>query len=156
MKKVICFFILVFFGFTIIVSAQENQNKHKPNKGFFDDNRKPFDDSGRIQPPPPPPPVLPGIPGLSKEQSESIHKLQIGFAKSIFPLENSIGEKEAKLKTISTTDNPDINGIYKIIDEIGGLKIQIAKLKASHDQDIRKLLNDEQRLAFDHRPCLLP
>ena len=45
--------------------------------------------------------------------------------------------------------------IEKQIDEIGFVKIQLAKMQAAHDLDIRKILDDEQRMIFDKRPPML-
>ena len=102
--------------------------------------------------PPPPPPVLPGIPNLSKEQNEGIRKLQISLGQNILPIENEIREKDARLNTLTTLKDPDMKSIYALMDEIGVLKIKIAKMQMAHDMDIRKILNDEQRLIFDKRP----
>jgi hypothetical protein len=42
-----------------------------------------------------------------------------------------------------------MTAINKTIDEISVLKTTIAKKREAHKQEVRKLLNDEQRLFFD-------
>jgi hypothetical protein len=145
---IILFALLTGISFTL--SAQlENNRPEKPVKEM----NKPLPPEGIQQPtPPPPPPVLPGIPNLSKEQNEGIRKLQISLGQNILPIENEIREKDARLNTLTTLKDPDMKSIYALMDEIGVLKIKIAKMQMAHDMDIRKILNDEQRLIFDKRP----
>lgn len=145
---IILFALLTGISFTL--SAQlDNNRPEKPVKEM----NKPLPPEGIQQPtPPPPPPVLPGIPNLSKEQNEGIRKLQISLGKNILPIENEIREKDARLNTLTTLKDPDMKSIYALMDEIGALKIKIAKMQMAHDMDIRKILNDEQRLIFDKRP----
>ena len=152
-NNIIGILLVIMFGLSLTINAQDDHNKHKPNQIAFDENKdsNPGANNEMLQPPPPPHFLLSNIPNLTNEQSESIKKLQVSFGKSVLPIENTITEKEAKLKTLSSVENPDINAIYKLIEEIGNLKIQVEKLRASNNQEIRKLLNDEQRLAFDHR-----
>ena len=146
-KQILAIIVLFVMGLQLSLNAQEN--KTKPEQPWLQ-NQPQGEFKNHL--PNPPPPVLPGIPNLNKEQSESIHKLQITLAIAKLPLENNIREKEAKLLTLSTLKNPDIKEIEKQIDEIGFVKIQLAKMQAAHDLDIRKILDDEQRLIFDKRP----
>jgi len=150
-KQILACIVIIVFSVQLTLNAQES--KTKPEQSWLQNQSlAEFKNHPAL---PPPPPVLPFIPNLSKEQSESIHKLQLNVALDKFPLENIVREKEAKLQTISTIKTPDIKEIEKQIEEIGAIKIQLAKLQASHDLDIRKLLNDEQRLIFDKRPPIL-
>ncbi|MEI6694812.1 MAG: hypothetical protein WCO13_01985 [Bacteroidota bacterium] len=153
-KKIAAVIAIIVMGFNLVLFAQETKNKpsHLGNQSIPNQMQREGDFKNLPPMPPPPPPVLPGIPNLTKEQSESIHKLQINVAQAKFPLENNVKEKEARLHTISTVKVPDMQAIEKQIDEIAAVKVQLAKLQAAHDQDIRKLLDDEQRLIFDKRP----
>lgn len=92
-----------------------------------------------------------GIAGLSEDQKAQIHKLRISHLKDIQGLQNQIRENRAHYKTLMTAENPDMNAINKNIDEFGSLRNQMMKKQAAHTQDIRKLLNDEQRLIFDQK-----
>ncbi len=138
--KISVILLLIIIGVVSKATAQpENDKNGQPTNEF----QKPM---------PPPPPVLPGIPNLTKEQSEAIKKLQLSISSDVLPIENDIKEKEAKLNSLTTVKNPEINAIYKVVDDIAVLKVKIAKLQIAHDLDIRKLLTDEQRLIFDRRP----
>jgi Spy/CpxP family protein refolding chaperone len=86
---------------------------------------------------------------LSVEQKASIKKLHLAFQKEAMPIKNQIAEKKAHLKTLTTADKADMTAINATIDEIGAMKIQLEKKRVAMDQEIRKLLADDQRLIFD-------
>lgn len=93
------------------------------------------------------------IPGLSEEQQEQIKTLRTEHMKAVQPLRNQLGEKKARLRTLTTADKVNMTDVNKIIDDIGKMQTQMMKLKEQHRQEIRKLLNDEQRVMFDvHQP----
>jgi Spy/CpxP family protein refolding chaperone len=86
---------------------------------------------------------------LSPEQKKSIMEIKTKMMKEALPIKNQIGEKEAHLKTISTGDNIDMNAVNNTIDEISVLKAKMMKMHMANRQEIRKVLNDEQKLIFD-------
>lgn len=92
-----------------------------------------------------------GIVGLSEDQKAQIHKLRISHLKDVQTLRNQVRENRAHYKTLMTSENPDMNAINKNIEEFGSLRNQLMKKEASHIQDVRKLLNDEQRIMFDQK-----
>ncbi|MEM6522183.1 MAG: periplasmic heavy metal sensor [Bacteroidota bacterium] len=89
------------------------------------------------------------IPNLTEEQKEKIKGLRTENQNQVLPLRNTLGEKEARLKTLSTAEKADMKSINAMIEEIGELKTEIAKLRASTHQKVRAELNDEQRLFLD-------
>ncbi|HOY31854.1 MAG TPA: Spy/CpxP family protein refolding chaperone [Bacteroidales bacterium] len=89
------------------------------------------------------------IQDLTPEQGKQIDALHQKFMKEELPLNNLMKEKKAHLITVSAGDNADIATINKTIDEIYGIKAELAKKKEALKQDVRKLLNDEQKLMFD-------
>lgn len=94
----------------------------------------------------------PPIPNLSEEQMNGIKASRLELMKKNQPIENEIGELQARLKTLQSAPKADMNAINKVIDQISDKKAQLAKNMAAHEQEVRKLLNDEQRLFFDqHR-----
>ncbi len=97
-------------------------------------------------------PFMPMIPGLTESQRNDIKDIHFKAQKEILPLNNEIGEKEAKLRTLTTVENPDITEINKYIEEIGDLRTKIKKIEMNAHLSVRKLLNDEQRLMFDTVP----
>ena len=88
---------------------------------------------------------------LSDEQKTQIDKLRLDIQKKILPLKNELDEKKAKMKTLNTAENVDMKAINALIDDIGKLKTQMTKEKASHRQEVRKILTEEQRIKFDLR-----
>jgi len=89
------------------------------------------------------------IPDLTDAQREQIKKLRTAMLKEIMPLQNKLGEKRARLRTLSTADKPDMTAINKLIDEMAGLRAEILKKRMKFVQDVRALLTDEQRVFFD-------
>jgi Spy/CpxP family protein refolding chaperone len=88
-------------------------------------------------------------PELSKEQQEAIKKLDLEYKKEMLRIKNHIAEKKAHIKSLSVAEEVDINTIHANIDEMYHLKSMLAKKQAERTQNIRKLMNDEQRLHFD-------
>lgn len=89
------------------------------------------------------------IPNLTDEQREAIKAIKTNSKKQTLPIHNQLGEKRAKMKTLTTADSPDMAQVDALIDEMSGLQAELMKIKARQKQEIRSLLNDEQRLAFD-------
>lgn len=89
------------------------------------------------------------IPDLSDEQKNAIQALHIEFLKETLPLKNQIRERQARLKTLETSANVDVKLINNEINEIGSLRTEIRKKKSLKHQEIRKLLDDDQRILFD-------
>lgn len=86
---------------------------------------------------------------LSEEQKEKIEALKLNHQKKMLPLKNELGEKGAKMKSLKTAEKVDMNAINGLIDEMAGIKAKMAKDRAAMHQEIRKVLNDEQRVKFD-------
>ncbi len=92
------------------------------------------------------------IPNLTAEQQTKIEKLRTAHLKEMLPLRNQMNEKRARLQTLQTAENADINAINATIDEMGVIRTTMQKKSAAHKQEIRKLLTDEQKIYFDSRP----
>ena len=91
----------------------------------------------------------PRIPDLTEEQETKLKEIRVEFGKEVLPLQNQMKEAEAKLRTLTTVENTDINAIDKQIEKIGDIRVQMEKKQARMEQEIRKLLTEEQRLFFD-------
>lgn len=90
---------------------------------------------------------------LTEEQTEQMKELRVEHWKAVQPLRNQIGEKRARLRTLSTSDKVDMAGINRVIEDIGKMRTQMMKERARHRQDVRELLTEEQRVMFDaHQP----
>lgn len=90
---------------------------------------------------------------LSDEQKEEINDLRIGHMKEVQAIRNELGEKRARLRTLTTGDNQDLNSINALIDEMGELRTEMQKMNVKHRLDVREVLTDEQKVIFDsHSP----
>ena len=99
---------------------------------------------------------MPPLPDLTETQINEIEKIHLKTMKDILPLRNKIGEEEARLRTITTQENPDRNEINKLIDEIGDLMTSIRKTEMNSKLDIRSNLTDKQKIIFDTMPPAPP
>ena len=89
------------------------------------------------------------IPNLTETQKTQIKGFRKQLNEEALPLKNLLRENEAQLETLSTTKDANINTINAKIDEIGNIKNQLAKKRAAFRQNVRKILDDEQRVAYD-------
>jgi len=92
-----------------------------------------------------------GIPNLTEDQKSKIKAQQVAFGKEALPLTTQLEEKRAHLRTLQTAQSYDANAVNAAIDDISKTQSQLMKKQAANREAIRKLLNDEQRLAFDSR-----
>ena len=86
---------------------------------------------------------------LTDVQKETFKKSMMAVQKQIQPLQNELGEAEAHQKTLMTAEKPDMAAIDKNIEKIASIRVQIAKIMAKHQMEMRAQLTDEQRLKFD-------
>jgi Spy/CpxP family protein refolding chaperone len=92
-----------------------------------------------------------GIPNLTEDQKTKIKAQRVAFGKEALPLTSQLAEKRAHLRTLQTAQAYDASAVNAAIDDITKTQSQLMKKKAANREAIRKLLNDEQRLAFDSR-----
>ena len=93
------------------------------------------------------------IPDLSIEQQTKIDDLKLKLRKELLPLNLKLDEAKARLNSIETADAVQSMEVDAIIDQISSLQNQKMKLKARHKQDVRKLLNEKQRVDYDTKCC---
>ncbi len=91
------------------------------------------------------------LPNISKEQQAKISKLRTAHMKESQKTRNIMGEKRARLQTLQTADKVDMKAVNKTIDEIGVLRTEMHKKRATHRQSVRNLLTDEQKVVFDSK-----
>ena len=89
---------------------------------------------------------------LTHEQQAKAEALKLNMQKAALPLKNELGENRAKMRTLSTAENPDMKAINKLIDNNAGLRADLEKLRAANHQEFRKMLTEEQRVKFDSKP----
>ena len=86
---------------------------------------------------------------LTDAQKEAFKQSRLALEKQLLPIRNEMGEAEARQKTLTTAEKPDLAAINKNIEKIGGLKVEMAKIQVKHRLDMRAQLTEEQRLKFD-------
>lgn len=86
---------------------------------------------------------------LNETQKKEIHTILFSSRKIAMPLKNKLGEKEARLNTLSTADKVDMKALKSLAQEIGEIKNQLFVSRLESDQKIRAILDDQQRLKFD-------
>ena len=133
-------YILLFAGFMLLSAtslAQRGQGmRNRPMRG----NDRPMLEA-RCQ----------MIPDLTGEQQTKIEKLRTEQLKRMTDYRNQIMEKRARLRTLQTKDNPDMNAVNSVIEEMGDIRTTMHKNRSEHIQEIRALLTDDQRAFFDSR-----
>ena len=94
-------------------------------------------------------PRKPHIPNLTEEQKEQLHGFRVEMDKKVLPLQNEIGEKEARLKTLTTSESYNASEVEDLIEELGEVKTELEKLKVGQTQKIKSILTEEQLVAFN-------
>ncbi len=162
------FALLLTVNFTSVAFAQDKEKQLKPAKEKQECMKPPHGEKGEFPPPGGPEGGpesrqgcperghAPCIPDLTKEQETSLKQLRLKSGKQILPIQNQIGELEAKLRTLTTDDNADLAQIEPVVDQIAALRAKIEKIHIKERIDTRKLLTEEQRLEFDRQPGKLP
>ena len=131
--------LAVLLGLTTIVFAQPKEKEQ--GKSFQGqkhemrmDDRKGGPESGL---------------NLTDAQKEAFKQNRLAMQKQLQPIQNELGEVEAHQKTLMSAEKPDLAAINKNIEKIGGLKVEIEKIKTKNHLDMRAQLTEEQRLKFD-------
>lgn len=164
------FALLLTVSFTSVSFAQNQEKQQKPAKEKQECLKPPHGGNGEFPLPGGPGPEgrpegkegypgkgsAPFISDLTKDQEASLKKLHLKSEKAILPIQNQIGELEAKLRTLTTDDNADLTQIEPVVDQLATLRAKIEKIRIKGRLDTRKLLTDEQRLEFDRQPGKLP
>jgi len=89
------------------------------------------------------------IPNLTEDQKAKIEKLHGQQMKDMQSLQNQLRENKARYITLMTAEQPDMKAINTNIEDRGRIKTEMMKKQAAHQQAIRQLLTDEQRMFFD-------
>ena len=89
------------------------------------------------------------IPDLTDEQSSQIEKLRIAHLKSMQKYRLEMSKKSIELQELRLAENMDMQAVNKVIDEKGIISNKKQKAKVSHQNDVRNLLTEEQKVNFD-------
>jgi Spy/CpxP family protein refolding chaperone len=96
------------------------------------------------------------IPDLTEEQSLKIEELRTQQLAATNQHRARMNELRARKRSLSIAENPDMNAINKVIDEMESLRSGHFKAVAAHRQAVRGILTAEQRTYFDSRPRMAP
>ncbi len=127
---------IIMFVMAAQIQAQPGRGQNQTNQDFK---------KGEI-------PLLNKLPNVTEDQRVKITDLHTKMLKTIQPLQNQVGEKRAKIRTLKQQDNPNLDEINKLIDEVSDLHVKIEKERVKFYTDVRKLLTDEQKVAMDRGP----
>jgi Spy/CpxP family protein refolding chaperone len=130
MKKTIALLTVVIMMVSVAVAQP---GKHHPPK----DGMKPKHER------------LAFLPDLTEEQKESIKSIHLNAKKQMLPLKNQMGEKKARMKTLTTSEEVDMAKVDALIDEMSSIKAEMMKIRVRSKQEVRAQLTEEQRIIFD-------
>ena len=94
-------------------------------------------------------PGMPWMNDLTQEQKDQLKALRLQEMKAMTQYKNQLNEYKAKLKILTTGDNVNLKDVDKVIDQMGKVKLEMAKNKLSHRMNVRALLTDDQKVMFD-------
>jgi Spy/CpxP family protein refolding chaperone len=85
---------------------------------------------------------------LTSEQIQKIQELTLEFQKDILPMENELENlyMQVESQSYSSTGQAKLDAVYQRIDN---LELALEKKYMEHDNKIRSLLTDEQKVLFD-------
>jgi len=90
------------------------------------------------------------IPNLTSDQIVKIQQLGFDFQNENLPLNTQIRTKQLELQTLMN-GSVDQKKLEAKVDEINQLRTNFQKKWLAHQQNIRKLLTDDQKVWFDQR-----
>ncbi len=131
--------MVVLMGFSSILMAQPAKNES--GKSFHGQEWRSNGKAGQNGP-------MKGL-NLTDAQKDAFKQSLIALQKELKPLRNELGEAMAHQRTLVSADKPDMSAIDKNIEKIGGLKVEMAKVRVKNRLDMRAQLTDEQRMKLD-------
>ena len=86
---------------------------------------------------------------LNDEQIAKMTDMHLQMQKDMIPLRSKMQTLKGELKLVQTADNFQLNKAEKIVKEMQALRTQMEMNRIKHQQEMRSLLNAEQRKKFD-------
>jgi Spy/CpxP family protein refolding chaperone len=86
---------------------------------------------------------------LTESQKEALNTIRLRQTKIMTSSRNELDIKMAQLKAAISTDKPDMKQIDEFTSSIGKLKADQFESRINTAIEIRKLLDDEQKIKFD-------
>ncbi len=92
---------------------------------------------------------MPWMKDMTQEQKDQLKALRLEEMKAMTHYKNKLAEYQARLKTLTTSDDVNLKDVDKVIDQMSKIKLDMAKEKLKHRLDVRNILTDEQKVRFD-------
>lgn len=146
MKNIIKISVLsaLLIGLTVDASAQQqNRMQNKANGDCQGQMMNRADRQGQNQQ------RMMAQLNLSEEQRAKIEQIHINGQKGMIPLRNNIQEKNAQLRSLKMSNEYDEEAANALIEEIGELRTAMMTMRTGHQQQVRQVLTEEQRVKFD-------
>jgi len=89
------------------------------------------------------------IPNLTQDQKDKIENDRLEMTKKITPLQAELKVKKAELNVLMTK-NSTIKQKEVIVKEMSDIQFKIKMERISHHDNVRALLTDNQKVAFDN------
>ncbi len=89
------------------------------------------------------------IPNLTDEQQDQLETMRTQRIAASTAHRAEMNELRARKRSISISENPDMNELENIIDQMAELRAEHIKSAANHRQQVREMLTSEQRVYFD-------
>lgn len=86
---------------------------------------------------------------LTDDQEKKLDELRTPHMKTMQDFRADMNIKEAEYEKLMKADKPDMKAINAKIDEISKLHGDMMKERSKHQQDVRALLTDDQKVMFD-------
>lgn len=137
--------LLVLFAFTANVNAQQRFNR-ADRPGFNQGQCAQMSGTQNA----PQHTRLMAMLDLTEEQEEGINTIHLNGQKEMLEQRTTLQQKRAELRTLSVGNNYDAAKVSQLANEIGSLQAQMITKRATHQQQIKQLLNEEQRIKFDN------
>jgi Spy/CpxP family protein refolding chaperone len=91
------------------------------------------------------------LPGLTEDQGLRLNELRTQQLAASNHHRAAMGELRARKRSLSLSESPDMNAINAVIDQMERQRADHIKAMEAHRQQVRSLLNPEQRAIFDSR-----
>lgn len=88
---------------------------------------------------------------LTEEQQAKISKMRLEMQKEMTPLRSKVQTLRSEYKLMIIDEKISEADLKSKLDEISGLRKDMALKRAKHQRQVRSILTDEQKVKFDQR-----
>ncbi len=88
-------------------------------------------------------------PEFTTEQKEEIEEIRAKYEDERVELHNRVAAMHLDLEEILDGDEPDFRALERMIDDISTTRADLMKLKLRQHQEVRSILDEDQRSLFD-------